>query len=57
MKLVKDDTLAKVESGVNRMVKKQVDEHINIILELLKSKSEQRIDLSGFVVSVRRTSP
>ena len=55
MKLAEDDTLATDEAGVNRVIK--VAEIINIILESLKSNSEQRIDLSGFVVSVRRTGP
>ena len=55
MKLIEDDTLAKVKAGVNRMVK--AAEMINLILESLERNSEQRIDLSRFVVSVRRTSP
>ena len=59
MKLVEDDTLAKfeakIEAGVTRMVK--VAEMISMILESLESNSEQRIDLPGLVVSVRRTSP
>ena len=53
--MVEDDPPANVEAGVNRVVK--VGEMINLILESLESNSEQRIDLSGVVVSIRRTSP
>ena len=45
----------KVEAGVNRVVKVAVI--INVILESLESNSEQRIDLFGLVVSVRRICP
>ena len=54
MTLVEDDTLANVEAGVNRVVK--VTEVINLILKSPESNFEQQIDMSGFVVSIRRNS-
>ena len=44
-----------VETGVGDVVKVAVI--INLILESLERNSEQRIDLSGSVVSIRRTCP
>ena len=53
--LVEDDTLANAEAGVIEVVK--VADLIYMILKPNENNFEQQSDMSGFVVSIRRTRP